>query len=135
MIFAIHYYNDNNNELGFITESKKNLIAKAEKFNEYFANVGKKTYEKTQEELLRINNDMPRVSNENSDDQEIFASFKPTPVDCETVILTIKDLRETSAVGSDGIYLRFIRDGLFILAFSLTVIINTSIVTYTFLDL
>ena len=78
---------------------------------------------------------MPQVSNENSDDQEILVSFRPTPVDCETVILTIKDLRETSAVGSDGISLRFIRDGLFILAFYLTVIINTSIVTYTFPDL
>ena len=78
---------------------------------------------------------MPQVSNENSDDQEILVFFMPTPVNCETVILTIKDLRETSAVGSDGISLRFIRDGLFILAFYLTVIINTSIVTYTFPDL
>ena len=36
------YDNNNNNKLGFITESKENLIAKAEKFNKYFANVRKK---------------------------------------------------------------------------------------------
>ena len=126
---------DNNDKFDLTAESKENLIAKAEKFNEYFANVGKSTYEKTQEELSRISNDMPQIDHENNDEGEVLESFKPSPVDCETVILTIKNLRETSAVGSDGISLRFVRDGLFILAFYLTIIINTSIVTHTFPDL
>ena len=75
-------------------------------------------------------------SNGADNNQNIFNicdlnSFRPTPVDCENVILTIKDLSSTNSCGSDGIGYRFILDGLFILAFYITVIINrsTSIVT------
>ncbi len=48
------------------------------------------------------------------------ASFRPHPVDTETVILTIKSLKETSSVGSDGIPVKFINDALYVVAFYLT---------------
>ena len=46
-----------------------------------------------------------------------------------TLILTIKDLRATNAVGSDGISYRFLIDSLPVLVFYILVIVNTSIVT------
>ena len=52
-----------------------------------------------------------------------------------TLILTIKNLKETSACGSDGISLRFIRDALYMIAFYITVIVNTSIVTNAYPNL
>ncbi len=57
------------------------------------------------------------------------AVFRPHPVGTETVILTIKSLNETSSVGSDGIPMKFIKDALYVIAFYLTCIVNTSIVT------
>ena len=109
----------------------EDLVNKAEKFNDFFANVGKKPYERTQEEMLKDNSFQctgeQLVSNGNP-----LNFFKPSPVDCNTVILTVKSLNESSAYGSDGISLRFIKDVLYIIAFYLTIIINTSIVTNTF---
>ncbi len=58
--------------------------------------------------------------------------FRPHPVHTETVILTIKSLNDTKSVGCDGIPMRFIKDSLYVIAFYLTCIINTSIVTGTF---
>ena len=59
-------------------------------------------------------------------------TFRPKPVDTNTIILTIKSLNETRSIGSDGIALKFIKDALCIVAFYLTCIINTSIVTGVF---
>ena len=59
-------------------------------------------------------------------------NFRPQPVDVDTIILTIKDLNNTTSVGCDGIPLRFIKDSLYVIAFYLTCIINTSIVTGIF---
>ena len=115
----------------FITDTENNTLSKAEKFNDFFAEVGKKTFEKTQEQL---SNSVPLELGPTTPDSNI-SSFKPKPVDCHNVILVIKDLKNTNSFGSDGICLRFIRDGLYIIAFYLTVIVNTSIVTYTFPDL
>ena len=56
-------------------------------------------------------------------------SFKPSPVDCETVVLVISSLKDSSAYGSDGIQLRFINDTLYLILFYITIIVNTSIVT------
>ena len=114
-------------------QNKNNLVTKAESFNEFFSNVGKSTFDKTQEELLRLNS-VPGNVQENSRDTDSLRCFKPAPVDCETVILTIKNLKETSACGSDGISLRFIKDSLFVIAFYITIIINTSIVTKIYPD-
>ena len=88
----------------------------ADKFNDYFANVGRVAFEKSQQNLntadareaLQNNN----VTGENSN-----YSFRPQPVDVDTVILTVKDLNDTNSYGSDGISLRFIRDSLPIIAF------------------
>ncbi len=59
-------------------------------------------------------------------------SFRPKPVDTNTIISTLKSLNETCAVGSDGISFKFIKDSLYFTAFYLTIIINTSIVTGVF---
>ena len=126
-------YVTNNSSLQ-MSESKDDMVRKAETFNEFFADVGKKTYEKTQVELTR-NNIIPQNEIKNISNQGELMNFKPTPVDCETVILIIKNLKESNACGSDGISLRFIRDSLFIIAFYVTVIVNTSIVTNSYPDL
>ena len=46
-----------------------------------------------------------------------------------TVILIFKDLNETNACGCDGIPFKYLRDALPVLAFYITIIVNTSIVT------
>ena len=99
----------------------------------FFSDVGRKTYEKTQEELAQ--NHIPPVMNRTFENHIHSSHFKPSPVDCDTVILTIKHLNDSKAWGSDGIPLRFIKDSLFVIAFYLSVIINTSIVTNTFPEL
>ncbi len=53
-------------------------------------------------------------------------------MDTNTVKLTIKCLKETNAVKSDGISLGFRKDPLYGIAFYLTCITNTSVVTGTF---
>ncbi len=58
--------------------------------------------------------------------------FRPQPVDTITVILAVKDLKQTNPVGSDDIQLKFVKDALYIIAFYLTCIINTSLVTGVF---
>ena len=52
-----------------------------------------------------------------------------TPVSVETVINTVTNLSNKNSCGADGISSRFLKDSLPVLAFYLTVIINTSIVT------
>ena len=98
---------------------------KVEEFNDFFANVGRKTYEKTQERLTDLNVDSftDVTTGANID------SFRPSPVTVETVILTFKQLHDTNAIGSDGLAYRFVRDSLLVTVFYLTVIVNTSIVT------
>ncbi|MEL6989243.1 MAG: hypothetical protein AAGK97_15635, partial [Bacteroidota bacterium] len=104
---------------------------KAEEFNDYFASVGENTFRKTQELIgdnSNINNDVegdifPILDNSYDN------FFSPSPVDIDTVILTVKDLNNTNSYGSDGIQLSYIKDSLPIIAFYITIIINTSIVT------
>ena len=113
------------------TQDKDNLAARAASFNEFFSGVGKLTYDKTQEELARCNFASLTVHQNNVNNNSL-RYFKPVPVDCETIILTVKGLKESNACGSDGISLRFVKDSLYIIAFYLTVIVNTSIVTKTY---
>lgn len=106
----------------------ENPSAKAEEFNEYFANVGQIAFDKSQEGISEdVLQNLPDAT-PNPD----IPTFRPQPVDVETVILVIKHLKETSAVGSDGISLKYIKDALPVLVFYITVIINTSIVTGLF---
>lgn len=109
------------------TRSHDELLQEANKFNEYFADVGKKTFEKSQENL----NHEPQnqVNNELNPNHTIF---KAEPVDISTVILTIKELNDTNAVGSDNIPFKFIKDCLPVVVFYILIIINTSIVSSTF---
>ena len=102
---------------------------KAEEFNQYFSNVGRVAFEKSQQNLDR-NSTLELLRNESDIVSENFNDFfRPQPVDVETVILVVKELNDTKAYGSDLISLRFIRDALPIIVFYLTVIVNTSIVT------
>ncbi len=87
------------------------------------------TFERTQELLHGENAPTGNNFNVILDDGNVF---KPCPVNVETIILTIKSLKETRSVGSDGISMRFIKDALYVIAFNITCIINTSIVTGIF---
>ena len=107
------------------------LVDKAETFNDFFAKVGKKTFDKTQEGLSSNNGNI-QIGNYTEFTNNPIHTFKPSPVDCDTIILTIKNLKDSKAYGSDGISLRFIRDSLYVILFYITVIVNTSIVTNTF---
>ena len=100
-------------------------MKKAEEFNHYFANVGKKTFEKTQENISNVEQDHL----ESRIIQSRNIKFRPQPVPIETIILIIKNLNESRAFGCDGISLRFVRDALPIISFYITIIVNTSIVT------
>ncbi len=104
-------------------------VSKVNEYNLHVGNVGKNTYERTQEILHGANVSNLRhenviLGNDNT--------LRPQPVDTETIILTVKNLNETRAVGSDGVPLRFIKDSLYVVAFYITCIINTSIVTGIF---
>ncbi len=107
---------------------------KAKEFNVHFANVGQTTFEKTQSiihggNVLNIDSVNANSNTGNANNEYVF---RAPPVDTETVILTIKSLNDTKSVGCDGIPMRFIKDSLYVIAFYLTCIINTSIVTGTF---
>ena len=92
------------------------------------------SFEKAQEELGNSNIQLQNI-NENGVNENELVSFKPSPVNCDTVILAVKSIRESNACGSDGISLRFIKDSLYVIAFYLTVIVNTSVATNTYPDL
>ena len=101
---------------------------KAEEFNDYFSKVGKEAYEKTQRSVRT-----PVTFNTESRSRNVLGNkFRPKPVSVDTIILIVKDLRETSSVGIDGISLRFVKDSLPIMALYYTIVVNTSIVTGKF---
>lgn len=100
---------------------------KANEFNDFFANVGRNTHEKAQE-MLNDDETLDILPFTQIIDANM-QPFRPQPVTVETVILTVKDLNNSNSFGSDGIPTRFIKDSLFVIAFYVTVIINTSIVT------
>ena len=105
-----------------------NPKTKADEFNHFFANVGRNTYEKTQ-------NMISDVTVQRNETTKIYGGkrpFRPQPVTVETVIITIKSLNNSNAYGADGIPTRFLKESLFVIAFYITFIINTSIVTGKF---
>ncbi len=103
-------------------------LEQAEKFNDLFVNVGKLAFEKTQNELNIAH--PHRGSLQQNLNYENF--FRPEPVDVNTVILTIKHLKNTNSAGSDGMTFRYLQDTLPALITYITIIINTSIVTGKF---
>ncbi len=119
--------NQKNCQKGYIFED---METKAEEFNNFFADVGKNTYELTQKSLTNNDLDFSQLSAVICDNRNI--KFRPQPVNVETVTLTIKNLKETRSVGCDGISLKFIRDALYVIISYLTCIINTSLTTGVF---
>ena len=109
-------------------ENRDTILKKANDFNDYFANVGKNAFEKSQENF----NDHQNFNDNINGNFNAETSFKLVPVDVNTIILTVKELNNTNAYGSDGIPFKFIRDSLPIISFYITVIVNTSIVTHVF---
>ena len=106
-----------------------NPCDKAEEFNKFFSSVGESTFKRSQEELSKEDEyviDSPHFN------VNVNTAFRPEPVDTDTVILTIKNLKTTSSAGSDGITLQFIRDALPVILPFLTCVINTSLVTGVF---
>ena len=111
--------------------SETNVQQKANDFNSYFASVGKNTFEKSQE---NIGDSSPLPDNQPSVLLDIRNNFRPQPVDINTLILVIRDLKPTNFIGSDGIAYRFLIDSLPVAAFYIRVIVNTSIVTGVYPD-
>ncbi len=103
-----------------LTDSEGSTV---DSFNAFFANVGKNTFDKTH---TGTSNNMVTEPN------NLASLFRPQPVDTNSIILTIKHLRNTASFGSDNISLCFIKDSLYVTAYYLTQIINTSIVTGVF---
>ena len=101
---------------------------KANELNEHFVNVGRQTYERTQGHEYHTNSNVETSQNFPRNERP----FRPEPVNPNTVILTIKHLKNTNSVGSDGISLQHIRDSLPVTIHYLTIIINTSITTGKF---
>ena len=106
-----------------------NPVEKANEFNEYFANVGENAFKKSQEGYQRPVTDNDIVNIINNHQSENIPLFRPQPVDVNTVILVIKDLKNTKSFGSDGIQLIYLIDALPVLIIYIVVIVNTSIVT------
>ena len=103
---------------------------KAGQFNRFFASVGENTFKRTQETLGDEDKENYRripfeVNNE-------IKWFRPQPVTVDTVILTFKTLNDSKAFGVDGISTKFLIDSLYVIAFYITIIINTSFVTGSF---
>ncbi len=110
-----------------ITENIQHI---AEDFNNFFGIVGKYTFDKTQRSLQ----DSQRPPEIESDDNFNYKApfFRSQSVDVNTVILIIKHLNETKSFGSNKISLRFFTDSMIVIAFYLTVVINTPISTVRF---
>ncbi len=106
------------------------LTDKVNDFNKFFANVGKQTFEKSQHNLPNYSN-TPQL-NTDPTCTPAGTMFRPQPTDSNTIILVIKQLRNTSSCGSDGIPLRFLKESLPVIIPYLTCILNTSIVTGCF---
>ena len=105
----------------------ENDAEKAEEFNKFFANVGRESFEKSQENIADASG-LIQTLNDNSN-SNISDLFRPQPVNVDTIILVIKHLNDTNAYGSDNISFRFIKDALPVIIFYITAIVNTSIVT------
>ena len=111
---------------------------KANEFNEYFSKIGEIAFQKSQEgiqERLQVNASVSASASNNNSMPLLPPSFRPQPVDIDTVILVFKDLNESNAFGSDGISFKYLKDALPVLIFYITVIVNTSIVTGVFAKL
>jgi len=100
-------------------DDSKNLNERAEEFNHFFANAGRLAFEKTQASLTSDDADVNGFANGSLNFNENSTNFfRPKLVDCNTIILTIKGLKESN---SDGI-------PFFSIVFYIMIIINTSLI-------
>lgn len=106
--------------------TEEDMKIKAEHFNEYFSQIGKQTFEKSQENVENENQYLKVIQEKN---RAFENGFRPQPIDITTLILIIKDINDTNSCGIDGIQFHFIRDSLPVTIYYILIIINTSIVT------
>lgn len=113
-----------------VVEEGENVKSRADTFNKFFANVGKETFMKSQQnapnDQLMSNAVTQDICNLQS------SSFRPQPVNSDTIILIIKSMKNSNSCGCDGIQLQFLKDSLPVVIPYITCILNTSIVTGTF---
>ncbi len=100
-----------NNKPDNISITNEEIDDKAEDLNNFFANIGRETFVRCTRNFTstNTNSDNVRVMQDFMYNLDFFFIFKPKPVNVETVILTISILKETKAIGSDGISLNFIK--------------------------
>ena len=120
--------NNKNKSNPISTKDESEILRKVEEYNTFFANVGKSTFEKSQQNV-RSSETTPLRDNNHRCCPNASTKFRPQPVDNDTIILAIKHMKNTHSFGSDKIPLRFIRDALPIIITYLTCIFNTSVVT------
>ncbi len=101
-------------------------IADVDQLNTYFANVGRTAFDKSREGSETEYRNQTYAMSCNAE------YFRPQPVNESTVILIIKQMKNTQAYGPDGIPLRFLKDALPVIISHITCIINTSLVTGAF---
>ncbi len=118
--------NNKSSNLPVTCNNKDNTMQTANLFNEFFANVGKNTFEMAQ---LSDSSRLPTTDPVDNTDPNYL--FKPVPIDWQTLVLTIAQMNNNDACGS-GIPLRFLKDSLPVIVSYLTTITNTSIVTGIF---
>jgi retron-type reverse transcriptase len=113
--------------------SYENSGETAETFNDFFANVGKRTHD----EVMGERNEGPSCIKEIGERKESTSkpsteTWSPKPASREEIISAIYSLKNTNSYGCDGIQLKYLKDGLGIILPYLQLLINTSIATNTF---
>ena len=139
------------NILGNIVPHKKpqkafiyeNPVETAEAFNDFFANVGKHTYDEVMIEHNKTSSaalETPvmhkstrlTVPSHNNPLLKNKPMWSPSPVSRLEIVSAIYALKNTNSCGDDGIALQYLKDGLEIVLPYLQLLINTSIATNTF---
>ncbi len=77
-----------------VSEDNAKTKIKAYSFNDFFANVGKDTYEESQRNTTGHSDDLKLNLNTDALPYDVF---RPQPIDRETIILEIKHLKNTSS--------------------------------------
>ncbi len=89
-------------------DDAENLKIKADKFNNYCANVGEVIYTDSQKYLTE--NNITHHNNLNEDIGPI--NFRPQPIDSIFVILVIKHLKNSRSHGPDEIPLKYLKESM-----------------------
>ena len=124
--------NKNNAKILSNIDDKESMKQIANTFNTFFAKVGKDTFEKSQQ-CLNDSSEMLHLAHTDSHAHpSSVILFRPTPIDWQTLTLTIAHMKNCDSCGSDCIPLKYLKDSLPVIVSYLTCIINTSIVTGVF---